>query len=281
MNHAVPHRLLIASLCLLAGCLATAAPRRPAGADLTSSSARPGWTLVWSDEFDRDGVPDPAKWKPEVGMVRNNELQHYTAGRKENARVEGGILVIEARKESFDKAGYTSASLTTAGIASWTYGRVEVRAKVPGGRGTWPAIWMLGNAVDKVGWPSCGEIDIMEHVGFDPDKIHCTVHTNAYCWPKGTQRGRALDVKAPYADFHVYSMEWTADRIDLAFDDRVVFTFTNEGKGKDVWPFDAPHYLLLNLAIGGSWGGTKGVDDAIFPCRMLVDYVRVYRAEKP
>lgn len=262
---------------LLAGCLTGPKAHRDPSLAMSLPATRPGWTLVWSDEFDADGPPDPKRWNPEVGMIRNNELQYYTNNRPENARVEHGMLVIEARKEPFEKAGYTSASLTTSERASWTYGRIEVRAKIPGGRGTWPAIWMLGDDIHKVGWPACGEIDIMENVGFDPDKIHCTVHTGAYNWPKGTQRGASVETPSPAADFHVYAAEWTEQTITLTFDDKIVLTFTNEGKGKDVWPFDAPHYLILNLAIGGGWGGQKGVDDAIFPCRLLVDYVRVYR----
>lgn len=235
--------------------------------------------MVWSDEFDHDGPPDPAKWKPEVGMIRNGEAQDYTQDRPENARVEGGNLVIEARKESYEKAQYTSASLTTSKRMSWTYGRVEVRAKIPNGRGTWPAIWMLGDSIGKVGWPTCGEIDIMENVGYDPDHIHCTVHTAAFNWPKHTQRGKTLDYTNPSADFHIYALEWTAQKMDFYFDDQVVFSFTNDGTGVASWPFDSPQYLILNLAIGGGWGGQKGIDDTIFPCRMLVDYVRVYRRD--
>lgn len=170
---------------------------------MNASVARPGWTLAWSDEFDRDGAPDPAKWNPEVGLIRNGELQYYTRDRAKNARIENGHLVIEAHKEPFEKAAYTSASLTTAGRASWTYGRIEARAKLPGGRGTWPAIWMLGDSIRTVGWPTCGEIDIMEHVGYDPEKVHCTVHTGAYNHPAHTQRGNTLETPAPHAGFHV------------------------------------------------------------------------------
>ncbi|MEK7765444.1 MAG: glycoside hydrolase family 16 protein, partial [bacterium] len=230
----VLRRGLLPALILLLGTACAVQPK-PGALSVSLPAARPGWDLVWSDEFDKDGSPDPARWGPEVGMIRNNELQYYTKGRAENARIEGGNLVIEARKEPYEKAGYTSASLTTAGLASWTYGRIEARAKLPGGRGTWPAIWMLGNAIDKVGWPVCGEIDIMEHVGFDPDKIHCTVHTAAYNHVKGTQRGSTLDTKAPFDGFHVYATEWTEGAITFFFDDRVVFTFTKEGSGKDVW----------------------------------------------
>ncbi len=269
--------VLIAVAGIGAGCLTRTVSRPEPTLSMSVPAVRPGWTLAWSDEFDRDGAPDPARWNPEVGMIRNAELQTYTKNRPENARIENGMLVIEARKEPYEKAGYTSASLTTSERQSFTYGRIEARIKLPGGRGTWPAFWMLGDAIKTVGWPACGEIDIMEHVGYDPDKVHCTVHTGAFNWPKGTQRGKALDTPAPFADFHVYAVEWTEQRMDFYFDRQVVFSFTNDGTGKASWPFDAPHYLILNLAIGGGWGGQKGVDDTIFPCRMLVDYVRVYR----
>jgi beta-glucanase (GH16 family) len=253
------------------------------------------WKLVWSDEFDREGLPNPAKWNHEEGFVRNRELQYYTKDRKENARVEGGYLIIEARKERFPNAGfragastnrwqqsrefadYTSASLTTQGHASWTYGRIEVRAKVPSGRGTWPAIWMLGTNRGEAGWPACGEIDILEYVGHEPGVIHANVHTKGFNHARGTGRGARTKVPDAERAFHVYALEWTPKRMDFFVDDRKCFTLVNDGTGVDSWPFDAPQYLILNLAIGGSWGGQKGVDDAIFPQRLMVDYVRVYQ----
>ncbi len=236
-----------------------------------------GWELVWSDEFDRDGAPDPAKWSPEIGRVRNGEAQYYTDRRSENARVEGGCLVLEARREPFEGAAYTSASLTTARSAGWTYGHIEIRAKIPSGRGLWPAIWMLGDAIRWQGWPACGEIDIMENVGYDHDKIHATVHTGAYNHTKGTQKGGSVDVRSPSADFHIYAADWTEEAIVFTFDGREVLRFKNERTGPAAWPFDAPHYLLLNVAVGGGWGGQKGIDESVFPQRMLVDYVRVYQ----
>jgi beta-glucanase (GH16 family) len=242
---------------------------------------RPGWKLVWSDEFDKDGAPDPKKWTYEAGFVRNGELQYYTVDRRENARVEKGNLVIEGRKEEFtgtkgEKAHYTAASLTTAKSASWTYGRIEVRAKIPKGRGTWPAIWTLGTNLPTAGWPTCGEIDILETVGFDPDGIHTTIHTDAYNHQKKTQKARRTERAKPYDAFHVYALEWTKEKLDFYFDEDKIFTFENEGKGEAVWPFDKPQYLLLNFAIGGEWGGQKGVDDSVFPQQYLIDYVRVY-----
>ena len=259
-----------------------------------TNTERPGWRLVWSDEFDYEGLPDPKKWKYETGFVRNHELQYYTEGRSENARVENGMLVIEARKEHFpnpkyDKtaakgdwnkthefAEYTAASLNTASTASWTYGRVEVRAKLPKGKGTWPAIWMLGK---KGGWPKCGEIDIMENVGFDPDGIHTTIHTAQVSnHAKHTAKGHRTTVPHPYDDFHVYAVEWTEKVITFFVDENKVFAFENNSTAEDAWPFDKPQYLLLNFAFGGEWGGAKGVDETIFPQKFFIDYVRVYEA---
>ena len=264
--------------------LSAAEPASKADSPTVAKDAeRPGWKLVWSDEFDHDGLPDPAKWNYEKGFLRNNELQYYTEGRSENARVENGMLVIEARKEEYTdphgspkarEAHYTSASLTTKKSASWTYGRIEVRAKLPKGKGTWPAIWMLGNNHD--GWPKCGEIDIMENVGFDPDGIHATVHTQAYNHIKHTAKGHRTTISHPYDDFHVYGIEWNAKAITFLVDDNKVFSFENDGKGVDTWPYDRPEYLLINFAVGGAWGGARGVDESIFPQKYLIDYVRVY-----
>ena len=254
---------------------------------------RPGWKLVWSDEFDKDGLPDPAKWDYETGFVRNGELQYYTAGRSENARVENGTLVIEARKENFpnpnyDKSSkdprksrefleYTSASLTTAKTASWTYGHIEVRAKLPAGKGTWPAIWMLGKNIGKAGWPGAGEIDIMENVGFDPSGIHTTIHTKAYNHVKNTAKGHRISVSRPSEVFHTYAVDWSEKEIVFLVDDQKVFEFENDGKGNaDTWPYDKPQYLLMNFAFGGGWGGAKGVDPSIMPQKFVIDYVRVY-----
>ena len=234
-----------------------------------------GETLVWQDEFDGQGLPDASRWNYEEGFVRNNERQYYTRGRLENARVEGGMLVIEARRERFQGADYTSASLTTR--ANWTYGRIEVRAKLPKGRGTWPAIWTLGTDIREVGWPACGEIDIMEHVGFDPGRIHANIHTAAYNHVQRTNKGNNLLVSRPDESFHVYSARWTPTTIEVSVDAQPYFTFAKEPGGTAVWPFDKPQYLILNLAIGGSWGGQQGIDDAAFPAQYVIDYVRVFR----
>jgi beta-glucanase (GH16 family) len=251
-------------------------PAEPTPFSLTSPAGKT-WELVWSDEFDTPGLPDPAKWNYEVGYIRNNELQYYTRARPENARVENGNLVIEAIKETYEGANYTSASLITKSKASWTYGRIEARANIPEGRGMWPAIWMLGENIDEVGWPDCGEIDIMENVGFEPDTIHGTVHTGAYNHVSGTAQGASVSVPEAGKDFHNYAIEWDSQRIDFFVDDRYYFTFVNDGTGEAAWPFDRNAYLILNIAVGGAWGGQQGVDDEIFPQQMLIDYVRVFK----
>lgn len=257
---------------LLLPCLAALFASSLSAADL------PGWQLKWADEFDRPGQPDPAKWSYESGLLRNNEKQYYTENRRENSRVENGHLVIEARQEPMKGGEFTSASLITKGHAEWTYGRIEVSAKLPTARGTWPAIWMLPNDIGKVRWPLCGEIDIMEHVGHEPAKIHGTLHSETYNHTKGTQRGSTLMVATFGSDFHTYSMEWSAERIVMHVDGKPYANFDKKpGDTAAEWPFNKPFYLILNLAIGGAWGGQKGIDQAAFPQRMEIDYVRFYQ----
>ena len=239
------------------------------------------WQQVWSDEFDYTGLPDSMRWDYEVGMVRNNEEQFYTRARLENARVEDGMLIIEARREPWHSAQYTSASLITAGHAHWTYGRWEIRAMLPGGRGTWPAIWTLGTSIGEVGWPACGEIDILENVGFDPSRVYGNIHVEAYNHAIGTGKGNSILVTEPWNRFYTYAIEWYEDRIDFFVDDHLHWTYHNEGTGPAVWPFDSPQYLLLCLAIGGSWGGQQGIDTTLFPARMYIDYVRIYQQSRP
>jgi beta-glucanase (GH16 family) len=239
--------------------------------------------LVWSDEFDRDGLPDSSKWDYEVGYVRNSELQYYTKARLENARVEKGTLIIEGRKDDYTipegplagkTAACTSASLITRGRASWRYGRLEVRARLPHGRGVWPAIWTLGNSIDQCSWPACGETDIMEFVGHTPGRIYATVHYLSE--GRHSSSGSSLEVTRPWDDFHVYALEWTPEKMEFYFDSDRYHTFqvrSADDRGRN--PFRLPHYLLLNLALGGTWGGV--MDDSALPQRLLVDYVRVYQ----
>jgi len=242
------------------------------------SSSDPKSKLVWSDEFNYKGLPDSSKWSYDVGGHGwgNNELQFYTAKRLENARVENGNLIIEARKENWEGKQYTSARIVTKRKADWQYGSIEVRAKIPAGRGTWPAIWMLAST-SPLKWPDDGEIDIMEHVGYDQGRIHGSIHTKKYNHVIGTQKTATTMVPDCSDQFHVYGLQWNADSIKISVDNTVYFRFANEHSGKDAWPFDQPFHLLLNVAVGGNWGGQKGVDETIFPVRMEVDYVRVYR----
>ena len=234
------------------------------------------WELVWSDEFNGSGLPDSANWSFEQGYVRNNEAQYYTPKRLENARVEEGMLVLEARRDYWEKQEITSASLHSYGKKSILYGRVEVRAKLPAANGTWPAIWLIGdNKYKGVKWPDNGEIDIMENVGFNPDIIHTNIHTKAFNDVLKSNRGVMVD--KPWEKFHVYAMEWFEDRIDIFVDDTKYFTFYNEHKTFAEWPFDVSHYLILNLAVGGAWGGKQGIDMAHFPYKYYIDYVRVYK----
>jgi beta-glucanase (GH16 family) len=272
---------------MFAAAVAAADPGEPA---VDEAGGLPtGYRLVWSDEFDAGTLPDPARWAYDVSRNRsgwaNHELQYYSAARRENSRVENGNLVIEARRErtpAFADSGgqnYTSARLVTRGLGAWTYGFFEIRAKLPCGRGSWPAVWTLG-ATPGVPWPDMGEIDIMEHVGFDPGVVHGTIHTKAYNHVISTQRGAQVQVADACTAFHRYQLTWTADRITVGRDDRNYFQFRRDPSGgRDAWPFDAPQFLLLNVAVGGDWGGTKGVDKKIFPVRMEVDYVRVYQSE--
>lgn len=239
--------------------------------------------MVWSDEFDYTGLPDSTKWTAEVGGHGwgNNELQYYTAGRKENARVENGLLTIEARKENWDSMKYTSARLITKNkgdpiAIGWQYGKIEVKAKLPKGIGTWPAIWMLGSTT-PLKWPDDGELDIMEHVGFNQGHIHSSVHTKKYNHVIGTQKTDTIVVNDCSENFHVYTVEWNKDSVKVGMDGNFYFHFANDGTGYEAWPFDNKMYLLLNIAVGGNWGGQKGVDENILPQKMEIDYVRVYQ----
>ena len=237
--------------------------------------------LVWSDEFNYSGLPDSSKWSYAVGGQGwgNNELEFYTARRPENARVENGRLIIEARKEVWQERHYTSARLVTKGKGDWKYGRFEIRAKLPRGRGTWPAIWMLAST-QPLRWPDDGEIDIMEHVGFDQGRIHGSIHCKKYNHVAHTEKTAITTVADCSDTFHVYGLKWTPDSISIYVDRTTYFTFANEHSGHDAWPFDEPFHILLNVAVGGNWGGAKGVDDSIYPIRMEVDYVRVFANER-
>jgi len=236
------------------------------------------YALVWHDEFDGTGVLDPARWTYQTGAGGwgNQELQYYTGGA--NATVAGGVLTITARREAVGGAAYTSARVVTEGLAAWRYGVVEVRAKVPRGVGTWPAIWMMPAGAVYGQWPLSGEIDIMEHVGFDQDTIVAAVHTGAYNGMAGTQKTASVVVPGASDDFHTYGLEWAPDRITVSVDGQPYFTYDKPpGATTQEWPFDQDFYLIMNVAVGGTWGGAHGVDDSAFPAGLVVDYVRVYR----
>ncbi|WP_116951665.1 glycoside hydrolase family 16 protein [Jiangella endophytica] len=236
------------------------------------------WDLLWADEFDQPGRPDPSRWSYDVGGDGwgNDELQFYTDGRLENARVEQGRLVIEARREDWHDRSFTSARLVSRGKGDWRYGRIEVVARLPRGRGTWPAIWMLSSNPDRR-WPHDGEIDIMEHVGHDPGVIHASIHTEAYNHLAKTQRTAVTSVPDARDAFHTYSLDWDRDTISCAVDGVSYFSFEREAAADAArWPFDHDFHLILNVAVGGFWGGEQGVDDAAFPARMEVDSVRVF-----
>ncbi len=284
----MPNMYIVYSLCLLL-LLATSLRSDSQSALIKSPEAqrRTEWQLAWSDEFEYTGLPDPKKWGYDVGGHGwgNKELQYYTAGRKKNARVEDGRLIIEARRDAWKGHEYTSARLVSKGKGDWTYGRFEVRAKLPSGRGTWPAIWMLPSGKEYGSWPSGGEIDIMEHVGFDPDVVHASVHTRSYHHSIKTQKTAKINVPTSRTEFNIYAVEWTPDEVRAFVNDQHYFSFKNERLQNSTadfkeWPFDKPFHLLLNIAVGGTWGGTDGVDQKIWPQRMEIDYVRVYQAAK-
>lgn len=242
------------------------------------------WMLVWSEEFDYAGLPDSTKWNFETrGNAYgwgNNEAQWYTVNQTRNAYVSNGVLRITAHKEDLNGKHYSSARLTTKGKGEWLYGRIEVCAKLPTGRGTWPAIWMYPAENLYGGWPRSGEIDIMEHVGFRPDSVFSTVHTQEFNHVKGTQVGESIYTPTVIDDFHIYSLEWDKDELRSYIDGTLYFTFRNNGKGSDCWPFDKPFFLILNLAIGGGLGGQKGIDDSLFPHYYDIDYVRIYQLQE-
>lgn len=262
----------------------TAGTSAPAAvAPATTLTVPQNYTLVWADEFSGEGVPDPASWVHETARNKegwyNNEKQYYSAPRPENAKVSGGVLTITARKEARrDQAdwggqNYSSARLATIGKKEWTYGFFEIRAKLSCGKGAWPAIWMLGS---KGEWPAVGELDIMEWIGHRPDRVFSTVHTAA--GSGGNGKGADTAISNACTTFHNYQMHWTPQSVQFAVDGKIHFTYANPGTGVAAWPFDAPQFMILNIAIGGDLGGA--VDDGMFPTQMVVDYVRVYQKTK-
>ena len=229
---------------------------------------------AWTEEFSVDGAPDVNKWSYDIGGNGwgNNELQYYTDGL--NANVSGGVLKITAKKEAYSGKDYTSARLVSKNKADWLYGRIEVKAKLPKGRGTWPAIWMLPTENTYGGWPNSGEIDIMEHVGYDLNNVHFTLHATAFYGSNG--KGGAKNIPGATDNFHTYRLDWAPYGIRGYFDNEKVFEYLNPGAAFTTWPYDKKFHMLLNVAVGGTWGGAQGVDDTIFPATMEIDYVRYY-----
>ncbi|RZA04638.1 MAG: glycoside hydrolase family 16 protein [Moraxellaceae bacterium] len=249
---------------------------------VTNSDGVPaGYKLVWADEFDKNGLPDSTKWVYDTEANAtgwyNNEKQYYAVRNLDYSEVKDGKLTITARKTALtsepDYGGqaYTSARLITNGKATWTYGYYETRAKLPCGKGSWPAIWMLGLGE----WPASGEIDIMEQVGSNPTSIEGTIWTLAQVGTHGD--GGTIRINDACSVFHNYQLTWTPESLVIAIDNKPYHTYKNSGNGPSVWPFDKPMYFLLNLALGGDMGGP--IDDSIFPIKYEIEYVRVYQKQ--
>ena len=247
-----------------------------------------GYNLVFQDEFSAGSMLDESKW--DYATERNakgwfnREKQYYARARAKNSRIENGHLIIEAHAEELNPAAYpdwsgqqyTSARIVTRGRASWAYGFFEIKAKLPCGTGTWPAIWTLPED-PAVTWPDGGEIDIMEHVGFDPGVVHQTIHTKAFNFGAGTQKTTKFDVPDACTAMHRYQLLWTPEFVLLGIDDAPKFLYKKDKDSRSRWPFDQPHHLLLNIAVGGEWGGRKGINANAFPAKMEIDYVRIYQ----
>lgn len=247
----------------------------PAGGTPVTPPPPPAWRLVWHDEFDGTTL-DTTKWVHETGGNGwgNAELEYYT-DRVENARVANGYLVIEARQEPFGNRAYTSARLKTQGLATWVYGRIEARIQIPRGQGLWPAFWMLGDNIPQVGWPGCGEIDIMENIGKEPATVHGTVHGPGYSGANGLSSAYALRTGAFADSFHVFAVEWQPGSIQWYVDSTLYKTVT-PSQVPGTWVYNHGFFILLNVAVGGYWPGNPD-STTVFPQTMLVDYVRVYQ----
>ncbi len=250
---------------------------------LTQSTEGDEWVVVWSDEFDQGTLPDPEKWTYDIGNWGwgNNELQYYTEARSKNARIENGNLIIESHKNDIQEK-WTSARLTTRGKTTFVYGKIEIRAKVPVEKGNWSAGWTLGDKyVDEKSWPYCGEIDIMECVGYEIDDKtgnglhHASVHCGAYYFKLNNQPTGITEVNSMNTEYHLYAIEWTPDYIKAFVDDVHYFTYEDTSDSL-TWPFNEPQNIILNLAMGGGWGGAQGMDESVNSQRIVIDHVRVY-----
>lgn len=246
------------------------------GGDSTTEVDVAYTNLVWQDEFDVDGAPDATSWNYDLGNGSNgwgnNESQFYT-DRTDNVNISGGILTITAKKESYSGYEYTSTRMKTQGLREFTYGRIDVSAKLPEGGGTWPAIWMLGSSIGTIGWPACGEIDIMEHVGNNQGVVQSAIHNTSSSG--ATVNIGSQTVPDASSEFHVYSMNWSPDEISFLIDDEVYYTYKPDTKNADTWPFDTDQFIILNVAMGGSLGGA--IDTSFVESSMEIDYVRYYQ----
>jgi beta-glucanase (GH16 family) len=248
---------------------------------ISSVISAQNYVQVWGDEFNTPGLPDSTKWSYETGKIANNELQYYTSKRMENARIEDSVLIIEARKEKYNGADYTSARIVSRGIGDWRYGKVEISAKVPAGKGTWPALWMMPTYSEYGGWPKSGEMDIMEYIGVEPQNLFYTVHfegTNG-SGHQSNGSGAVKRIANPFNQFIKFTMIWTPDKIEWYANDVKYHTYSKPSDDYRVWPFNKEFYLILNLAYGGDWGGYAGVDDTKLPHKFLIDYVRVFQLQ--
>lgn len=239
------------------------------------------YVQVWADEFNTPGLPDSTKWNYEVGKVRNSELQFYTFRRKENARIEDSVLIIEARKEAWQGSSYTSASLISRYQGDWLYGKFEIRAKVPTGKGTWPAIWMMPTDDAYGDWPKSGEIDIMEYVGMNPSNLYFTAHFGTDSGSGHKSSGNSTTaISQPFSRFITFTLVWSPDKLEWYADGVKYHTYTKTSSDPSVWPFNKMFYFILNLAYGGSWGAQQGIDDTKLPHKFYIDYVRVYQLQE-
>jgi hypothetical protein len=232
--------------------------------------------LIWQDEFNQDGAPNTSNWGYNTGVGDNgwgnNESQYYT-DRLDNAKVENGVLKLTAKKEDYQGSQYTSARLLTAGKFDFTYGRIDVRAKLPSGGGVWPAIWMLGSKYTTLGWPACGEIDIMEYVGNNPGQISSAIHTSSSFG--ATINHKAVSISNETTEFHIYSLVWTEESLTFMLDDVAYYVYNPATKNAQTWPFTDKQFIILNIAMGGNLGGT--IDPNFDSSTMEIDYVRVYQ----
>lgn len=236
--------------------------------------------LVWSDEFNTNGAPDTTRWTydegdgcPNLCGWGNGESQYYT-DRQDNVEVIDGNLKITAKKETFQGSQYTSTRIKTQDKFEFTYGRVEIRAKLPEGGGTWPAIWMLGANIDTVDWPVCGEIDIMEHFGHIPTKVSSATHTPSCHGGCQNTRVGETTVNDFSSEFHVYALEWDSNEIKFYLDDTFLYTYNPSIKNENNWPFNKDQFLIMNIAMGANW---FTIDQNFLQSSMEVDYVRVFK----